>query len=188
MGKQFSEISEAHQRFIAEQHILFVGTADATGYVNVSPKGMDSIRILSPNRALLLNLTGSGNESAAHVAAVARMTVMFTSFTKRPNVMRLYCNARAVHRLDDDWATLSAHFPDRYDARQIFDLNVEMVQTSCGYSIPFYEYQGERDTLDKWSEDKGPEGVETYWRERNTTTLNGKPTDIVAKSLEADPE
>ncbi|WP_410468801.1 pyridoxamine 5'-phosphate oxidase family protein [Aestuariicoccus sp. MJ-SS9] len=180
MGKQFDSISDAHRTFIEDQHLFFTGTAAPTGRVNVSPKGMDSLRVLGPNRVIWLNLTGSGNETASHLAEDPRMTLMWASFTKRPEILRLYGTAQTHHRDSPDWSELVALFGDPLGARQIYDMKVEMVQTSCGYSIPFFDYAGERDTLRKWTEDKGPKGIETYWETRNATSLDGRPTGIGA--------
>ncbi|WP_208347580.1 pyridoxamine 5'-phosphate oxidase family protein [Pseudaestuariivita rosea] len=179
MAKQFSEIEAPHQRFIEDQHLFFVGTAAAGGRVNVSPKGMDSLRVLGPNRIAWLNLTGSGNETAGHLLDTPRMTLMWCSFTTRPMILRVYGTARTLHPRDADWGGLYDHFPPSFAARQIYDLSVDLVQTSCGYSIPFFDYTGPRDTLEKWAEDRGPEAIRTYWADRNTTTIDGMPTDIL---------
>ncbi|MHC9234105.1 pyridoxamine 5'-phosphate oxidase family protein [Pseudooceanicola sp. 502str34] len=183
MAKQFTEIEDAHRAFIEDQHIFFTGTAGAEGYVNVSPKGMDSLRVLGPNRILWRNLTGSGNETAGHLAQVNRITLMWCSFTKRPLILRCYGTARVIHRNDPDWAALNANFPEERGARQIYDVAVEMVQTSCGYSIPFFDYVEERDTLHKWAETKGDDGLRDYWLEKNTRTLNGAETGIAEGNI-----
>lgn len=182
MAKQFPEIEDAHRAFIEAQPLFFTGTAAAAGRVNVSPKGMDSLRILTPNRLIWRNLTGSGNESAAHVADIPRMTLMWCSFTTRPLILRVYGSARAVHRGDADWTALDAHFAPDFAARQIFDVAVEMVQTSCGYAVPFMDNPRPRDTLAKWAGDKGEVGIKAYWAEKNTLTLDGVATGIVEKS------
>lgn len=179
MSKQFDSISESHQKFIAAQSIYFVATAAATGRINLSPKGMDSFRVLEPNKVIWLNLTGSGNETAAHVLDNGRMTVMFCSFAKKPLIMRLYGQASVVHPRDDDWADLIGHFPDQLGARQIFVLDVEMLQTSCGYAVPEMDLVGERDILTTWAEKKGGDGVKDYWREKNTETIDGFETGIL---------
>lgn len=180
MAKQFDALSEAHQRFIAEQHIFFCGTAAAEGRVNISPKGMDALRVLGPNRIVWLNLTGSGNETAGHLRQIPRMTLMWCSFTKRPQIMRAYGTARAVHMNDPDWAALIAHFGDRLGARQIFDLAIDLVQTSCGYAVPFMDYTGERDTLTRSYGDDDDAAFRTYWETRNGQTIDGLPTGIEA--------
>lgn len=178
MAEKFAELTEKHIQFIENQHIYFVGTAGAEGMVNVSPKGMDSFRVLSPTRVAWLNLTGSGNETAAHVLENRRMTIMFCSFDKQPLIMRLYGSARAIHPRDSEWSKFSTYFPDHPGARQIFDVEVSLVQTSCGYAVPFYELKGERPTLTKWAENKGQDGIENYWSEKNATSLDGKVTGI----------
>ncbi|NNK78084.1 MAG: pyridoxamine 5'-phosphate oxidase family protein [Litoreibacter sp.] len=183
MAKHYPEISDAHREFVEAQHIFFSGSAAPEGRVNVSPKGMDSLRILGPNRVLWLNLTGSGNETAAHLTEDPRMTLMWCSFSKRPLILRMYGTAHAVHRTDARWEELYALFPSSVGARQIFDMTVDLVQTSCGYAVPFMEFAGERDTLTHWNEDKGAEGIEKFWAEKNAETLDGKPTDILALSI-----
>jgi hypothetical protein len=178
MGTQYPDLLEQHISFIAEQHIFFTGTAGPTGKVNISPKGMDSLRVLSPTRIVWRNFTGSGNETAGHIAQDNRMTLMWCSFTKRPMILRAYGTARTLHPRDEGWAELAAHFPEQLGMRQIYDLTIEMVQKSCGFSMPYFEHVGDRDTLVKWAEDKGPEGINTYWSERNSITLDGAPTGI----------
>jgi hypothetical protein len=184
MAKQFSEISDDHRAFIEDQHMFFTGSAAPEGRVNISPKGRDSLRILGPNRVIWLNLTGSGNETAGHLLQSPRVTLMWCSYTTRPLILRLYGIARAVHQGDADWDDLLARFDDRTGARQIFDMQVEMVQTSCGYAVPFYDHVGPRDTLKTWAEGKGPEGLSDYWREKNMVTLDGADTGIEANFTE----
>ena len=178
MAERFSQLDEKHRAFIQEQHIFFVGTAGVEGFVNVSPKGMDSLRIIDDTTVAWLNLTGSGNESAAHVLENGRMTVMFCSFDKQPLIMRLYGHATTTHPRDARWAELSALFPQYTGARQIFTLDVELVQTSCGYAVPYYTLQGERPTLEKWADNRGSAGIKDYWQEKNTKSLDGKDTGI----------
>ena len=139
MAEKFAALEDKHVDFIRKQHMFFVGTAGSEGYVNVSPKGMDSFRIASPTRVVWLNLTGSGNESAAHVLENGRMTVMFCSFDKQPLIMRLYGRACATHPADEGWSGLAKLFPEHAGARQIFELELDLVQTSCGYAVPRYE-------------------------------------------------
>ncbi len=182
MARQFDHIDARNRAFIEEQHIFFVGTAAPDGRVNISPKGMDSLRVTGPNRIVWLNLTGSGNETAGHLLQANRMTLMWCSFTTRPLIMRAYGTATTLHVGDDGFDALAAMFPPPVGAsagaRQIFDMNVEMLQTSCGYAVPFFDYVGERDTLEKWNEDKGRTGIRHWWAERNAVTLDGVPTGI----------
>ena len=182
MSERFPALEEQHIRFIGEQHLFFVGTAGSEGYVNVSPKGMDTFRVISPSEIAWLNLTGSGNESAAHVSENGRMTVMFCSFGKQPLIMRLYGQAEVVHPRDDSWARLLALFPEQPGARQIFRLPLDLVQTSCGYAVPRYDLRDDRPALTKWAESKGRDGIEQYWHEKNLLTLDGKPTGILGDS------
>lgn len=178
MAEQFAALSEKHIKFIAQQHIFFVGTAGAEGYVNVSPKGMDTFRIVDNTSVVWLNLTGSGNETAAHVLENQRMTVMFCSFDKQPLILRLYGKATALHSRDKDWNNLITLFPEHVGARQVFELNLDLVQTSCGYAVPYYTFNGERPTLTQWAEKRSREGVEQYWIENNIRSLNDKETGI----------
>lgn len=176
MAKRFARIEDDHRRIIGEQQMFFVATAARDGRVNLSPKGMDSFRILGPDRIAWLNLTGSGNETAAHLLDNARMTVMFCSFTQRPMILRLYGTARAVHRDAAGWNALAAHFPALPGARQIFDMAVDLVQTSCGFAVPFYDFAGERRVLHDWAAQKSDGDLRAYWAERNATSLDGRPT------------
>ncbi len=186
MAKQFPQFDDAHVRFIAAQPVFFVATAAPDGRINLSPKGMDSLRVLGPGRLVWLNVTGSGNETAAHLAEHARMTVMWCSFDARPQILRAYGRATVVHAGAPGWTDLAAQLPALPGARQIFDLAVDLVQTSCGYAVPLMELQAPRPTLLDWAERKGPDGVAAYWAEANATSLDGKPTGIeAARSLGA---
>ncbi|GAB5451486.1 MAG: pyridoxamine 5'-phosphate oxidase family protein [Halioglobus sp.] len=178
MAEQFEQLNDKLIDFIGRQHMFFVGTAGAEGFVNVSPKGMDSLRVLDTRRVAWLNLTGSGNESAAHVLENGRMTIMFCSFDKQPLILRLYGTARAVHPRDEQWDEMAALFPDHPGARQVFVLELTLVMTSCGYAVPEYTFKRERPTLRKWAENKGQEGVVEYWRENNVSSLDDKATGI----------
>jgi hypothetical protein len=178
MAKQFDSIDPKTEAFIEKQKMFFVATAASSGRINLSPKGLDSLKVISPNRVAWLNLTGSGNESAAHLLQINRMTIMFCSFDKNPLILRLYGEAKTLHEGDPEWDELSEHFPTYVGARQIFDLKVDLVQTSCGFGVPYYEFIGQRDTLDKWAEKKGKVGIKEYWEEKNKISLDGLPTDL----------
>lgn len=179
MAKQFSEITDSLKEFIEKQKIFFVGTADLDGRVNVSPKGSDTLRVLGRNKIVWLNLTGSGNETAAHMIAKNRITIMFCSFDERPMILRLYGAGRVVHPDSSEWNKFTGLFHENIGARQIFDIDINLAQTSCGYQVPFYEYKGERDVLDKWAEKKGRKGIKEYWEANNKLSLDGKPTGIL---------
>ncbi len=178
MAKQFAKIEDNHRAFIEEQAIFFTGTAGTEGRVNVSPKGLDCLRVMGPNRIIWLNWTGSGNETAAHLMQVNRMTLMWCSFGKRPLILRAYGSARTVREEDSDWGSLLAEFGDTLGARQIYDMSVDLVQASCGYAVPYMEAPKERDTLKRWADGKGRDGVRDYWTEKNTRTIDGAPTDF----------
>lgn len=182
MGKRFTEMSDQHVRFISKQKMFFVGTAAADGRVNVSPKGMDSLRVLDQNRVVWLNVTGSGNESSAHIQQNPRMTIMFCAFEGLPLILRLYGTAKVIHPRDEAWAELSALFPPLPGARQVFDLTVELVQTSCGEAVPLFSYVSDRENLNEWATKKGDEGIHKYWEEKNTVSLDGFETHILAAS------
>ena len=181
MGQRYTEIPEKLFNFIAEQKIFFVATASANSRVNVSPKGMDTLRVLDANRVAWLNVTGSGNETAAHVQQNPRMTLMFCAFEGTPLILRLYGQARVIHQHDAEWAGLYDRFTPAPGARQIFDLAVDLVQTSCGMAVPFYQYVGERDQLRNWAVNKGADGLHRYWEEKNQISLDGAPTNILVK-------
>ncbi len=176
MAKLYTGISQKLQQFIENQKIFFVATATADSRINLSPKGMDSLRVLDANRVVWLNVTGSGNETAAHVQENPRMTLMFTAFEDSPMILRLYGTARAIHNDDAEWQQLFPLFQVLPGARQIFDLTVELVQTSCGMAVPLYDYVGEREQLNTWAMKKGKAGVKAYWEETNHVSLDGKPT------------
>ncbi len=178
MAKFFDKLSTALTGFIQEQQMFFVATADVDGRVNLSPKGLDSLRVLSPNRIIWLNLTGSGNETAAHILGVNRMTLMFCSFMGNPLILRVYGSAEAVYPGDPEWEELKNEFPDMAGARQIFDVAIESVQTSCGYAVPLYEYVEQRSRLLESAEQKGEAGIKQYWADKNTESIDGKPTGI----------
>ncbi len=175
---KYSEINDTLKSFIERQKLFFVGTADVEGRVNISPKGGDSLRVIDKNRVVWLNLTGSGNETAAHMVAINRITIMCCAFDEKPMIVRLYGNGRIVHSKDPDLNKLADLFPEYIGARQIFNVSIDLVQKSCGYQVPFYEFKGERDLLRKFAEKKGRTGIEQYWEENNRISLDGKPTDI----------
>ncbi|MEM8492899.1 MAG: pyridoxamine 5'-phosphate oxidase family protein [Pseudomonadota bacterium] len=178
MSKKFDSLDEDHQSFIRDQSIFFVGTADVDGHVNVSPKGMDSFRIADARSVEWLNLTGSGNESAAHVRNTGRMTIMFCSFSERPMILRLYGRASVLHEADAGWNEALANFPHFTGARQVFRLALDLVQTSCGYSVPCFDLIAERRTLTQWADSLGREGIRNYWANKNRLSLDGRSTGI----------
>lgn len=179
MGKQFKEISENLQQFIENQKIFFVGTAAAEGTVNISPKGIDSFKVLSGTQVVWHNLTGSGNETAAHLLKNDRMTIMFCSFDKNPLILRLYGKASIYHPRDAEYEKYIDLFPSNTGSRQVVSMKVDLVQTSCGFGVPLMEAAEERDTLNVWANKKGEEGIEEYWKEKNQESIDGFPTNIL---------
>ena len=182
MAIKFESINKAHRDFIEKQKMFVIGSAGADGFINVSPKGMDTLRILDDKTVIWLNYTGSGNETSAHVQENGRMTIMFNSYDNAPMIMKLYGQAEVFHSADNDWDELIAHFPKTEGARQIFKLHVELLLTSCGYAVPKYDFVEERKTLEKWVEKKGKEGIKEYWQENNLETLNGVKTNVMERS------
>jgi hypothetical protein len=176
MAKFFTHLDENIRRFIAEQKVFFTATAPEDGRINLSPKGMDTFRCLDERTAAYLDLTGSGNETAAHLAENGRMTVMFCSFSAQPLILRLYGRGRVVRPGDGEWSRLRPLFPELPGERQIVVLEVESAQTSCGFAVPVYELKGERQALVEWTLGKGEDGIREYRREKNRVSIDGLPT------------
>ena len=179
MARLYPALEDKPRAFIGAQKIFFTATGTADSRLNLSPKGMDSLRVLSDRCVAYLDLTGSGNETAAHLAHDGRMTMMWCSFDADPLILRVYGRGRAVRRQDHEWSVLRRHFPDLPAERQLVVLDIESVQTSCGYAVPRYRYTGERDTLARWAEKKGPTGLLEYWREKNQVSIDGLPTRLL---------
>jgi len=175
-----TKLNTTLKAFIDRQHVFFVATADTDGRVNMSPKGMDTLQIRGDNQISWLNLSGSGNETAAHVQATGRMTLMFCAFDGDPLILRVYGTASVIHPKDAGWDEVSSAFPAMAGRRQVFDLKVDMVQTSCGTGVPvmaFTESRGEEQLL-PFYDNMGVDGVKEYWGRKNVTTIDGKPTGI----------
>ena len=179
MGKQFESITVKHQEFIKQQKIFFVATATNESRINLSPKGMDSLRIIDENRIVWLNMTGSGNETAAHLQEDSRMTIMFCAFEGKPLILRTYGSAKIYHSRDNEWDDLISLFPPSAGARQIIDLKVDLVQQSCGMSVPYFDFKEERNQLKDWAENKGEDGIKKYWEEKNQKSIDDNPTHIL---------
>lgn len=179
MSKFYKKITSRLAKFINQQKIFFVATAPNSGRINLSPKGMDSFRVLSENRVLWLNVTGSGNETAAHLLENKRITIMFCSFEKTPNILRLYGTGKEIKEGDESWNALIELFPETPGTRQIFDIHVDSAQTSCGMSLPYFDYKGEREDLNDWATKEGKTGIKIYWKEKNQSSIDGLPTKIL---------
>ena len=179
MSKQIPSITPDLQDFIKTQKIFFVATAAQEGRINLSPKGHDTLRVLNANKLVWLNLTGSGNETAAHLLKNDRMTIMFCAFDGKPLILRIYGHAKIYHERDDEFQKHISLFEENTGSRQIIVLAVDSVQTSCGYSIPFMDFKEERGMLNSWSKKQGKERIEAYWQEKNTKSIDGFETNIL---------
>ena len=178
MSDFYKKLEPKHIEFIQKQKMFFVATADSESTINLSPKGLDTFRVVDGGTVAWLNLTGSGNETAAHVLADGRMTVMMCSFDKNPLILRLYGKAYFIIPQDPEWAEHLNKFGEWPGARQIFIMDIDRIQTSCGFAVPLYDFVGERETLNKWAIKKGEEGISDYWKEKNTKSIDGKPTGL----------
>jgi hypothetical protein len=179
MGKFYEQLNETLAEFIDEQKLFFVASAPADGRVNLSPKGIDTLRVLNQRQVAYLDLTGSGNETAAHLYENGRLTIMFCSFGRKPVILRLYGQGRAIQPRHREWSGLAMQLPSVPGVRQIILLNIESVQTSCGFGVPLFEYQGERETLVKWAEHEGEEELAAYRESKNQCSIDGLPTHLL---------
>jgi len=180
MAKFYNEISAHHKEFIDKQSMFFVASAplSAEGHVNLSPKGMDCFRVFTSNRVAYMDIIGSGNETSAHILENGRITFMFCAYDGPPLILRLYGKGYTVIPGDAEWKGLAPHFNLVMSTRQIIVADIDMVQTSCGYSVPYYTYTGERDHAEKWAANKGEEGLEAYKAEKNLKSIDGLPTAL----------
>ena len=180
MGKQYDQITPALQSFIQAQPLFFVATAPLSehGHVNLSPKGYDTFRILSPHQVAYLDLTGSGNETSAHLAENGRITFLFCAFQGTPQILRLYGKGETVLPGAQRWEELVVHFPSYPGRRQIILASIHLVHTSCGYGVPLMELQQDRETLTRWATSKGEEGLVDYRSANNCKSLDGLPTPL----------
>jgi hypothetical protein len=180
MAKVFEQITDELRQFMAAQQMFFVATAplDAIGHVNLSPKGLGSLRVLSPHQVAYLDLTGSGNETSAHLLENGRITLMFCAFEGKPQILRLYGQGRVVLAGTAEWDSWIGQFDRIPGARQLVIVDVARVQTSCGMGVPLYEYEGQRSLLIDWAEKKGEAGIQAYQQDKNQTSIDGLPTAI----------
>lgn len=179
MATWYDGIDDRRRAFIEAQHVFFVATAAPEGRVNVSPKGLDSLRVLGADRVLWLNGTGSGNETAAHLLRNPRITMMFCSFDREPLILRLFGTATMTQPDDPDWPALSSYFPPMPGARQVYDVRVESVLTSCGYGVPLMSFDADRPLMHQWAEKKIAAGALTdYQLANNAHSIDGFPTAL----------
>jgi hypothetical protein len=174
MGRTYEALDDNLIGWIGRQHLFFVATAPLEGgHVNVSPKGYDTFRILDEQSVAYLDLTGSGVETIAHLRDNGRLTVMFCAFEGPPQIVRLYGRGEAITPDDDRFTALAERFPALPGVRSVIHLSIERISSSCGYSIPFMTYEGERETLLEWADRRGPDGIDAYHAEKNTTSIDG---------------
>lgn len=177
MATAYESITDAMHAFIEAQHLFFVATAPSgdEGRVNVSPKGLDSFRVLGPNRVAYLDLTGSGAETIAHVRQNGRITFMFCAFDGKPDIIRLYGSA-AVHRPGDAvFEELAPLFGERAGVRSIITSDIDRTSSSCGFAVPKMAFVEQRDTLTKWSRNKTDDDLAAYWAQKNASSIDGLP-------------
>lgn len=183
MGKFHNSMTDAHIEFISKQKMFFTATAPLSteGHINLSPKGLDSFRVLSPTKVVYMDIIGSGNETSAHILENERITFMFCAFEGPPNILRLYGKGYTVLPNDDEWNEYAAMFEIPLAIRQFIVADIYKVQTSCGFSVPYYEYLGDRDHAIKWAETKGSDGLQQYIKDKNYISLDGLPTALAEK-------
>lgn len=186
MAKFYPELNDRLCEFIQEQKVFFTATAPTEGRINLSPKGIATFRCLDFHQIAYLDLTGSGNETAAHLYQNRRITVMFCSFTEQPLILRLYGEGEVVRpdttRWQEVWAlsksSLAGEFPDLPGKRQIIVVHIKSVQTSCGFGVPLFEHPQERSTLIDWATNKGDAGIKAYQLQNNQTSIDGLATNL----------
>jgi hypothetical protein len=182
MAKQFVRIEDNHKSFIARQRIFFTASAAQGTRVNISPRPTEALRLIDDVTVIYLDKTGSGNETGAHLLADGRLTIMLCAFEGPPVILRLYGRGRAIRRGGPEYRSLiAAHYggEEPLGARQIIRLDVDLVQTSCGYGVPLFDYRAERPNLDRWAQAQGEDGLQAYWREENSTSIDGLPTGLL---------
>lgn len=177
MAKLFETITPEIQSWIDRQEMFFVATAplDAEGHVNCSPKGGDSFRILGPNEIAYQDYTGSGAETIAHLRENGRIVIMFCAFSGGPKIVRLHGQGTLILESDAEYEIMAKRFPPHAGTRAFIRVNVHRISDSCGYAVPFYEFQGPRDVLDKWSDAKSDEEMRAFRRKHTTESIDGLP-------------
>ncbi|NEQ96741.1 MAG: pyridoxamine 5'-phosphate oxidase family protein [Cyanothece sp. SIO2G6] len=178
MAKFYSELTDELKQFIDEQHMFFTASAPTTGRINLSPKGIDTFRYFDSKTVGYLDLTGSGNETAAHLKENGRITIMFCSFSQKPLILRLYGQGRMIQPRHSDWDIFYQQFEPVIGNRQIMVMSVTSVQTSCGYGVPLLEFQHQRDTLATWTKNKGDAGLIAYRQQKNRQSIDGLQTHL----------
>src|SRR5215469_16890856 len=175
MGKSTTFIDDLQVRFMQSQHLFFVASAplDGNAHVNISPKGLGTLRITGPTQVAYLDLTGSGVETIAHLRENGRIVLMFCAFQGPPNILRLHGHGRVVEASSDEFGELAGLFPTYMSTRSIIAVEVSLVSDSCGYGVPLMQYEGERSQMQDWARKKGTEGLVAYRKEKNRVSVDG---------------
>ena len=180
MANITESLNQEDKDFITKQKMFFVSSSPKKGKINLSPKGLDdTFKIIDDNTILWLNYFGSGNETAAHLLEDNRMTIMFCAFEGKPMILRLYGEAKIYHKRNREFYNYINLFPENVGARQIIEMDVNLVQTSCGFAVPFMEFREDRTTLNSWAEKQGKHKIEEYWKNKNTLSIDGFETKIL---------
>lgn len=178
MAEFYGQLNDELINFINRQHLFFVATASAESRINLSPKGMDGLRVLNARPVAYLDLTSSGYEAAAHPRHDGRLTIMLCSFDKQPLIVRLHGTGHVVYPKDSQWPDRMAAFIPTPGSRLIIVLNITSVQTFCGYAVPLYcNLPGRGDTLRRWALRKGEQRLQTYRHRNNRVSIDGLPSD-----------
>ena len=177
MSKQLPNIDTELADWIARQKIFFVATAPLSpnAHLNISPKGGNSFRVLGPMEVAYQDYTGSGTETAGHLRENGRIIVMFCAFEGSPQVVRLHGHGEVITPNHPRFADIAQLFPQNLGARAIVHIKLDRVSSSCGFSVPLFDYKSNRDTLDRWAEKQGPENLVAYRAKKNQTTIDGLP-------------
>lgn len=178
MAKTHPSINKELKKWIEKQPMFFLASAplQSDGHINLSPRGLDSLRIINENELLILDLTGSGNETAAHLYENRRMTVMLCAFDGEPRILRLYGHGTVIQKTNQAWQGYRGHFEnDIPGVRQIFHLQVNRVQTSCGFGVPLMIFNQQRDQLTGWASKKGEHALLDYQLNNNAQSIDGLP-------------
>jgi hypothetical protein len=177
MAKVYAALDEDLVEFLMAQHVFFVATAPTgpLGHVNLSPKGLASFRVLAPNTVAYLDFNGSGVETIAHLRQNGRIVFMFCAFQGPPKIVRLYGKGRAIGPHEPEFSELLPRFSAELPARAIIQVTLERISDSCGYGVPRYRYEGERDQSMKWADKKGAAGIAAYQRQKNAESIDGLP-------------
>ncbi|HEV2469009.1 MAG TPA: pyridoxamine 5'-phosphate oxidase family protein [Candidatus Sulfotelmatobacter sp.] len=187
MGKSYSEIDDGLAKFIRGQSVFFVATApaDPEAHLNLSPKGLDTLRILDAKTVVYLDLIGSGVETVAHLKENGRIVLMFCAFQGRPMALRLHGRGRVIEPGCEEFEVLAGQFPEYEAKRAVIVVEVERISTSCGYAVPLLKYEGEREQYFAWARKKGADGLKSYRREKNRQSIDGLPALEFEEELEA---